>query len=204
MLVLALWLALLLGGPANAQEVSQSDAEAHARLQERLTQTQQALAQYFFLPEAQIPPEVLGELERLNSDIDASYFRDLADRSRMLLFVTREQAALQQKRAIGAEIGAQLRKEAKVERRGRNWRKGSAAVFWGFLGTGLLSFGGSFGLWYASERLDRRYLASTSLQEAALLKAWSRVLDAGSYVLAGMGTVSLVIAMPALAGSRPR
>jgi hypothetical protein len=203
MLVLALWLALLLGGPVTAQS-SQSDAEAYARLQERLTQTQQALSQYFFAPEAQIPPEVLGDLERLNSDIDASYFRDLADRSRMLLFVTREQATLQQKREISTEIGARLRREAGLERRGRNWRKGSAAVFWGCLGTGLLSFGGSFALWFASECYDRRYLASTSPQDAAILKAWSRVFDAGSYILAGMGTVSLVIAMPALAGSRPR
>jgi hypothetical protein len=206
MCLLFLWLffQLLPVGPAGAQQSSSSDAEAYARLQQRLTQSQQAMAQFFSLPDARIPPEALRDLERLNGDIEASYFRDLAERSRMLLFVVREEAALEQSRIVLPEIGEMLLREAAAERGRRILRKGSAVVFWGSLGAGLLSLGGSYALWYASERFDRRYLSTQSPGEAALLKAWSSLADTGSYALAGIGTLSLVIALPALAGARPR
>ncbi len=204
MTLLVLLLALLAARPAAGQEAGASDAAAYARLRERLSQTEQTMARYFFLPDARIPQEALRDLERLNSDIEDSYFRDLAERSRMLLFVTGQEAELQQDRDSGAQIGKVLLKEVRVERRRSGWRKGSAALFWSSLGVGLLSFGGSYALWYASEYFDQRYLASTSPSEAALLHGWSRLFDTASYIMAGVGTLSLVISVPALAGARPR
>ena len=204
MALLVLWLALLAARPAAGQQASASDAAAYARLQQRLGQTEQALARYFFLPDARIPADALRDLERLNGDIEASYFRDLAERSRMLLFVTRQEVELQQARDAGLRIGEAILKEAAAERRQRSWRKGSAALFWGCLATGLLSLGGSYALWYASERFDQRYLSATTPSEAALLQGWSRFFDTASYIMAGLGTLSLAITVPALAGARPR
>ena len=203
MALLVLLLALLAARPAAGQE-SASDAAAYARLEQRLGQTEQVMARYFFLPEARIPQEALRDLERLNNDIEASYFRDLAERSRMLLFVAGQEAELQQDRDSGAQIGKALRNEARVEHSRNGWRKASAALFWSSLGVGLLSLGGSYALWYASERFDQRYLSATSPSEAALLQGWSRFFDTASYIMAGVGTLSLVISVPALAGARPR
>lgn len=202
MALLVLLLALLAARPAAGQE-SASDAAAYARLEQRLGQTEQVMARYFFLPDARIPQEALRDLERLNNDIEASYFRDLAERSRMLLFVAGQEAELQQDRDSGAQIGKALRNEVRVEHRRNSWRKASAALFWSSFGVGLLSLGGSYALWYASERFDQRYLSATSPSEAALLQGWSRFFDTASYIMAGVGTLSLVISIPALAGARP-
>ncbi len=203
MALLILLLALLAARPVEGQE-STSDAAAYARLEQRLAQTEQAMARYFFLPDARIPQEALRDLERLNNDIEASYFRDLAERSRMLLFVAGQEAELQQDRDSGAQIGKALRNEARVEHRRNGWRKASAALFWSSLSVGLLSLGGSYALWYASERYDQRYLAATTPSEAASLQGWSRFFDTASYIMAGVGVLNLVISIPALAGARPR
>jgi len=202
--LLVLWLALLAARPVAAQQESASDAAAYARLEQRLGQTEQTMARYFFLPDARVPQEALRDLERLDNDIEASYFRDLAERSRMLLFVTRQEAELQQDRDSGAQIGKALRKEVQVEHSRRAWRKTSTAVFWSSLGVGLLSFAGSYALWYVSERYDQRYLSAGTPSEAALLQGWSRFFGTASYIMAGVGTLGLVISIPALAGSRPR
>jgi hypothetical protein len=202
--LLVLWLVLLAAGPAAGQQTGASDAAAYAQLQQRLGQTEQVMARYFFLPDARIPQEALRDLERLNSDIEASYFRDLAERSRMLLFITRQEAELQQDRDSGAQIGKALLKEVRVEHRRSSWRKASAALFWSSLGVGLLSLGGSYVLWYFSERFDQRYLSAPTPSEAAQLQGWSRLFGTASYLMAGVGTLSLVISIPALAGARPR
>ena len=191
---------------AGAQEASPppTDKVAYAFMQDTLLQAERWLLEMFIQPGKDVPAAVLQELENLDAAVQASYFRDLAQRSGMLLFLTREEVRLAQERRQAATDSDRLLRESKADRRQARKRRAAVALFWGSLGTAALSFAGSYGCWYAAERLDHRYLAASSADQAALLKAWSNLLQSVSYAGAGIGALGITIALPALAGMRPR
>jgi hypothetical protein len=203
-----LCLLLALGGLAGAQEASPpaaaTDKVAYALMQDTLLQAERWMLEMFIQPGKDVPVVVLQELEKLDAAVQASYFRDLAQRSGMLLFLTREEVRLVQERRQAAEISKKLLRESKEDRRKDRRRHTTATLFWASLGTAALSFAGSYGCWYAAEHLDQLYLTTASPEKAALYKAWSNVLEGASYGAAGIGTVGITIALPALAGLRPR
>jgi len=188
--------------PGGAQPAT--DAAAYARAESDLRQAEQALLERYFLPEADITPEALQEIERLHGELEDGYFRDLAQRSGLLQFLTRQEAERQAARRSGEEIAGRLLQESRLENRQAGVRRGSATTFWSALGSAAVCFAGSFGCWYAAGSLDRRYLASTTTREAARLKAWSALFAGAGYTAAGVGMIGVAIAVPALAGLRPR
>jgi len=206
--VMVLCLLLAAGGIAGAQATAPpaaaTDKAAHALMQDTLLEAEKWILEMFVQPGNNIPAVVQRELERLDDAMQASYFRDLAQRSGMLLFLTREQVRRQDHRFRAAELSAGLLQESSAERRQERRRRTSATVFWTSLGCALVSFTGSYGCWYAAERLDQRYLATSSPEQAALFKAWSKVFSGASYAGAGIGAVSVTLALPALSRMRTR
>jgi hypothetical protein len=205
-LVLCLLLAAL--GIAGAQEMAPpaaaTDKAAYALMQDTLLEAEKWILEMFIQPGSNIPIVVLREMERLDDAMQESYFRDLAQRSGMLLFLTREQVRRQEQRFRAAELSANLSREFSADRRQARRRRTTATLFWASLGTALVSFAGSYGCWYTAERLDQRYLTTSSPEQAALFKAWSKVFSVASYAGAGIGAVSVTLALPALAGMRAR
>jgi hypothetical protein len=212
-----LGLLLVSGGMAAAQqaqepvpaapptpEISATDKAAHALMQDTLVEAERWLLEFFIQPGTDVPSVVLKDFEKLDTAVQESYFRDLAQRSGMLLFVTREEVRLVQERRKAAETTQRLLRESLVDRRRERRRRTTATLFWTSLGTAIAGFAGSYGCWYLSDYLDQRYLATASPQQAALLKAWSDVLQNASYASAGIGAVGITIALPALAGMRSR
>jgi hypothetical protein len=206
-LVWVLCLLLASGGIAGAQEAAPpaTDKVAYALMQDTLLQAERWMLEMFIQPGKDVPTVVLQELEKLDGAVQASYFRDLAQRSGMLLFLTREEVRLVQERRQAAEISKKLLRESKDDRRRDRRRHTTATLFWASLGTAAVSFAGSYGCWYAAERLDQLYLdPSTPYQKVPLYRAWSKLLQSASYGAAGIGAVGVTIALPALAGLRPR
>jgi hypothetical protein len=151
-----------------------------------------------------VPTLVLQDFEKLDAAIQESYFRDLAQRSGMLVFVTREEVGLMQERRKATENAQRLLLESRTDLRRQRKRRATATVFWASLGTALAGFAGSYGCWYLSQHLDQVYQGTTSSDKAALLRAWSKLLQSASYASAGVGAVGVTIALPALAGMRQR
>jgi hypothetical protein len=206
---LVLCLLLALGGLAGAQEApppaAATDKVAYALMQDTLLQAERWMLEMFIQPGKDVPVVVLQELEKLDAAVQASYFRDLAQRSGMLVFLTREEVRLVQERRRAPEISRNLLRESKEDRRRDRRRRTTATLFWASLGTAAVSFAGSYGCWYLSEHLDNLYLdASTPPEKIPLYRAWSKLLQGASYGAAGIGTVGITIALPALAGLRPR
>ena len=212
-----LWLLLAAGGIAAGQEAqeegpatsppepgSTTDKAAHALMQDTLLQAERWLLEMFVQPGTDVPTLVLQDFQKLDTAIQESYFRDLAQRSGMLVFVTREEVRLMQERRQAAENAQRLLLESRMDRRQERKRRTTATVFWVSLGTALAGFAGSYGCWYLSEHLDRVYQGTTSGDKAALLKAWSGLLQNVSYASAGVGAVGITIALPALAKMRSR
>jgi hypothetical protein len=206
-----LYLLLISAGIAGAQEaappapeVSATDRAAHALMQDTLAQAERWLLEMFVQPGTDVPMVVLQDFEKLDAAVQESYFRDLAQRSGMLLFLTREEVRLVQERRRAAETTQKLLRESLVDRRRERRRRTTATVFWTSLGTALVGFAGSYGCWYLSEHLDQLYLTTPSPEKAALYEAWSNLLESASYASAGIGAVGITIALPALAGMRSR
>jgi hypothetical protein len=175
-------------------------------MQDTLVEAERWLLEMFVQPGTDVPMLVLQDFEKLDAAVQESYFRDLAQRSGMLLFLTREEVRLVQERRRAAETTQKLLRESLVDRRRERRRRTTATVFWTSLGTALVGFAGSYGCWYLAEHLDQRYTSDASLtnEQAALLRAWSKVLQSASYASAGIGAVGVTIALPALAGMRQR
>jgi hypothetical protein len=184
-------------------EVSATDKAAHALMQDTLVEAERWLLEYFVQPGTDVPSVVLKDFEKLDSAVQESYFRDLAQRSGMLLFVTREEVRLVQERRKAAETAQRLLRESLVDRRRERRRRTTATLFWTSLGTAIAGFAGSYGCWYLSDYLDQRYLSSVG-DQAALFHAWSKLLQSASYASAGVGALGITIALPALAGMRSR
>lgn len=184
-------------------DVSATDKAAHALMQDTLVEAERWLLEYFVQPGTDVPSVVLKDFEKLDSAVQESYFRDLAQRSGMLLFVTREEVRLVQERRKAAETAQRLLRESLVDRRRERRRRTTATLFWTSLGTAIAGFAGSYGCWYLSDYLDQRYLSSVG-DQAALFHAWSKLLQSASYASAGIGAVGITIALPALAGMRSR
>lgn len=207
----AFCLLLTVSGMAVGQEAqepqeaaSTTDKAAHALMRDTLLQAELWLLEDFVQPGKDVPVVVLNELELLDTAVQGSYFRDLAQRSGMLVFLTREEARLAQERRRAAENAQKLLLQSNADsKRGRR-RRTTATVFWTSLGTALVGFAGSYGCWYLSGHLDQRYLSTSSPHKAALYKAWSDVLEGVSYFGAGVGAVGITIALPALAAMRQR
>jgi hypothetical protein len=136
----------------------------------------------FVQPGTDVPALVLSDFEKLDAAVRESSFRDLAQRSGLLVFVTREQVRLVQERRKAGESARYLSAQFLADRRLNRRRRATAALFWASLGTALAGFAGSYGCWYASERLG-----SPGLRTAA-------------YAGAGIGAAAVTIALPALAG----
>jgi hypothetical protein len=187
---------------AGAQEASPppADKAAYALMQDTLLQAEHWLLEFFIQPGKDVPAVVLAELEKLDAAVQASYFRDLAQRSGMLVFLTREEVRLAQERRQAVASSERLLRESKEDRRRVRQKRATAAFFWTSLGAAAVSFAGSYGCWVAAEHLDQRYLAATTAEQAALFKAWSDLLEGVSYAGAGIGAVGVTIALPALAG----
>ena len=185
-------------------EVTATDKAAHALMQDTLVEAERWLLEFFVQPGTDVPSVVLKDFEKLDTAVQESYFRDLAQRSGMLLFVTREEVRLVQERRKAAETTQRLLRESLVNRRRERRRRTTATLFWTSLGTAIAGFAGSYGCWYLSDYLDQRYLSTASSQQAALFKAWSELLQSASYASAGIGVVGITIALPALAGMRSR
>jgi hypothetical protein len=207
----ALCLLLAVAGVAAGQEAqepqeppSTTDKAAHALMRDTLLQAELWLLEDFVQPGKDVPTVVLKELERLDTAVQDSYFRDLAQRSGMLIFVTREESRLAQERRSASVNAQKLLLQSLEDRKRERKRRATATVFWTSLGTALAGFAGSYGCWCLSEHLDRRYLSTPSPGKAALYKAWSDLLEGVSYLSAGVGAVGVTIALPALAGMRQR
>jgi hypothetical protein len=168
------------------QPASVADRAAHALMQDTLVQAERWLLEMFVQPGTDVPALVLSDFEKLDAAIQESSFRDLAQRSGMLLFVTREQVRLVQERRKAAETARKLLSQSMADRRHERRRRATASLFWASLGTALAGFAGSFGCWYASERLG------------------SDALQTASYASAGVGAVGMAVALPALAGLATR
>ncbi len=212
-----LGLLLAVGGIAAGQEAqeqapaesppppgSAEDKAAHALMQDTLVQAERWLLEMFVQPGTDVPSLVLQDFEKLDTAVQESYFRDLAQRSGMLVFVTREEVRLVQERRKATENAQRLLLESRMDRSRERKRRATATVFWASLGTALAGFAGSFGCWYLSDYLDQRYLSTPSPSQAALFKAWSGLLQNASYASAGVGAVGITIALPALARMRQR
>ena len=185
-----LFLLLAAGGIAAGQEAQEAppatDRVAHALMQDTLVQAERWLLEMFVQPGTDVPTLVLKDFEKLDAAVQESSFRDLAQRSGMLVFVTREEVRLVQERRRAAETAHRLLRESQLDRRRERRRRTTATLFWASLGTALAGFAGSFGCWFASEHLE------------------SDALETASYASAGIGAVGITIALPALAGMRPR
>ena len=70
-------------------------------MQDTLVEAERWLLEYFVQPGTDVPSVVLKDFEKLDTAVQESYFRDLAQRSGMLLFVTREEVRLVQERRQG-------------------------------------------------------------------------------------------------------
>jgi hypothetical protein len=175
-------------------------------MQDTLAEAERWLLEMFIQPGTDVPTLVLKDFEKFDAALQESYFRDLAQRSGMLLFVTREEVRLVQERRQAAETAQRLLRESLVDRRRERRRRATATLFWTSLSTALIGFVGSYGCWYLSDYLDQRYTSDGSLSpdQAALLRAWSKLLQNASYASAGVGAVGITLALPALAGMRPR
>ena len=117
-----LCLLLASAGLAGAQEASPpaeaTDKVAYALMQDTLLQAERWMLEMFVQPGKDVPVVVLQELERLDAAVQASYFRDLAQRSGMLLFLTREEVRLRAGAPSDpAEIAERLLRESKEDRR---------------------------------------------------------------------------------------
>jgi hypothetical protein len=189
---------------AEAAPLSTTDRAAHALMQDTIVEAERWLLEMFVQPGTDVPALVLKDFEKLDAAVQESYFRDLAQRSGMLLFVTREEVRLVQERRKAAENAQRLLRESLADRRLERRRRTTSTLFWASLGTAIAGFAGSYGCWYLSEHLDQRYLETASPEKAALYKAWSGVLQNASYLSAGVGAVGVTIALPALAGMRRR
>jgi hypothetical protein len=183
---------------------SATDKAAHALMQDTLLQAERWLLEMFVQPGIDVPNLILSDFEKFDAALQESYFRDLAQRSGMLLFVTREEVRLVQERRQSAENAQKLLAQSLADRRQERKRRGTATIFWASLGTALAGFVGSYGCWYLAQHLDQVYMGSTSGDKAALLKAWSDLLQGASYASAGVGAVGVTIALPALARLRQR
>ncbi len=193
------------GTPASeVPPLSSTDRAAHALMQDTIVEAERWLLEMFVQPGTDVPSLVLKDFEKLDAAVQESYFRDLAQRSGMLLFVTQEEVRMVQERRKAAETAQKLLRESLVDRRKERRRRTTSTLFWTSLGTAIAGFAGSYGCWYLSEHLDQRYLETASPEKAALYKAWSGVLQNASYLSAGVGAVGITIALPALAGMRKR
>ena len=204
---LVLCLLLALGGAASAQEAAPepgTDPAAYQEMREALQQAERDLLDLYVTPGQDIPAEAQRQVASLDAQAQAGYFRDLAQRSGMLLFLTQEEARLQEERLQAAAIAERLVRESGAERRRTYVRYAGGGLFWASLGSALFGFASSFGCWYAADRLDQLYLASPSSDRAATLKAWSRLLAGVSYTSAGVGVIGITVALPVLAGMRVR
>jgi hypothetical protein len=186
-----------------AQPGSATDKAAHALMQDTLLQAERWLLEMFVQPGTDVPTIVLQDFEKLDTAMQESYFRDLAQRSGMLVFVTREEVRLVQERRKATENAQRLLFESRMDRRRERKRRATVTVFWASLGTALAGFAGSYGCWYLSQHLDQVYQSAT-IEKAPLLKAWSELLQNVSYASAGVGAVGVTIALPALAKMRQR
>jgi len=186
--------------PPAPGEVSATDRAAHALMQDTLVQAERWLLEMFVQPGTDVPMVVLQDFEKLDAAVQDSYSRDLAQRSGMLVFLTREEVRLVQERRRAAETAQKLLRESLVDRRRERRRRTTATLFWTSLGTALVGFAGSYGCWYLSDYLDQRYQKTLSSDQAA----WSNLLESASYASAGVGAVGITIALPALAGMRQR
>jgi hypothetical protein len=148
----ALSLLLALGGTAAAQSAGPesergTDSQVYQEMRDTLRKTELEILDLYVAPGEAIPPEAQGEVERLDAAAQADYFRDLAQRSGMLLFVTREEAKLREERLRAAAIGENLRRESAAERRRTYVRYAGDGLFWASLGSAVLGFGVSFACW---------------------------------------------------------
>ncbi len=187
-----------------AEPASATDKAAHALMQDTLLQAEQWLLDNFVKPGTDVPALVLSDFQKLDTALQDSYFRDLAQRSGMLVFVTREEVRSVQERRKAEENAQRLLLESRMDRKQDRKRRTTATVFWASLGTALAGFAGSYGCWYLSQHLDKLYLSTPSPSQAAQYKAWSGLLQNASYVSAGVGAVGVTIALPALARMRQR
>jgi hypothetical protein len=191
-----LFLLLAVGGMAAGQEAQEAspaaDRVAHALMQDTLVQAERWLLEMFVQPGTDVPTLVLKDFEKLDAAVQESSFRDLAQRSGMLLFVTREQVRLVQERRRAAETAQRLMRESQLDRRRERRRRATATLFWASFGAALAGFAGSYACWFASGQLDN---VNTPLSDA---------LEIASYAGAGIGAAGVTIALPALAGLRSR
>lgn len=200
-----LCLLLAATGLAFGQEPAPAtDKAAHTLMQNTLVQSERWLLEMFIQTGRDVPVSVLEEFQRLDGALQESYFRDLAQRSAMLLFVTREEVRLAEERRNAAENTRKMLLQSSADRRRERLRRAAITVFWSSLGTALAGFAGSYGCWYLSGHLDQRYLGSFSPREAALYKAWSELLQSFSYLSAGVGAAGVTVALPAFAAMSHR
>ena len=174
-------------------------------MQDTLAEAERWLLEYFIQPGTDVPSVVLKDFEKLDTAVQESYFRDLAQRSGMLLFVTREEVRLVQERrrrprppsgccgnpwwTAGGSAGGGPRPPSSGPPWARRSRASPAPMAAGI----------------SSDYLDQRYLITPPRQSRPLCcEAWSKVLQSASYASAGIGAVGITIALPALAGMRSR
>lgn len=160
--------------PAQAPPAQPGDFE---QLSERLSRAEAELAARVLGPVPRLSAAELESLESLHREIEASYFAQLADRSRFLVLLARTLAAA----PAGGAPPAALPNPPPPSR-----ERPTRAL----LGTAAGAFGLSFSFWALAEAQDRLYLEAPTVERALLHRRLYVACGLASLVCAGVGVLS--------------
>lgn len=178
------WALFAVAAAAGSQEMTIPPGQSadYEQLAQRLSLAEAELAARVLGSAPRLSPAELESLQSLHREIEASYYAQLADRSRFLVLLAQRVAAV--------PAAAQASPVAPRPSRERPRRA--------LLGTSAGAFGLSFSFWALAAAQDRLYLEAPTVERAVLHRRLYVACGLAGLICAGVGVLSSGAAVPLL------